>query len=113
MATANVIPLNAEGTAPRHSMPLCTVLTPELAEGLRLTNDMARRLRAAGIRVESTSPLDSSLFIAATDAALFAELFRKEWRGVAWSTAGQHTRNSVYLDGVRIAWLTPVKEQEQ
>ncbi len=113
MATANVIPLNAEGTAPRHSMPLCTVLTPELAEGLRLTNDMARRLRAAGIRVESTSPLDTSLLIAATDAALFAELFRKEWRGVSWSTAGKHTRNSVYLDGVRIAWLTPLKEQDQ
>jgi len=113
MSTANVIPLNAEGAAPRHSMPLCTVLTPELAEGLRLTNDMARRLRTAGIRVESTSPLDTSLFIAATDAALFAELFRTQWRGVSWSTAGKHTRHSVYLDGVRIAWLTPVKEQDQ
>jgi len=113
MATANVIPLNAEGAAPRHSMPLCTVLTPELAEGLRLTNDIARRLRAAGIRVESTSPLDTSLYITAEDSALFAELFGKDWRGVAWSKAGKHTRHSVYLGGVRIAWLTPVKEQDQ
>jgi len=111
MSTAKIIPLNAEGTAPRHSMPLCTVLTPELAEGLRLTNDMARRLRAAGIRVESTSPLDTSLLIAATDAALFAELFRTQWRGVSWSTKGIQTLNSVRLGGCRICWLTPVKEQ--
>lgn len=108
----NVIPFNAECATPRHFMPVCTVLTPELAEGLRLVNDMARRLRAAGIRVEAMSPLDTSLFIAAVDAAQFAELFRTQWRGVSWSTAGKYTRHSVYLGGVRIAWLTPVKEQD-
>jgi len=111
MVTAQIIQLNAEGTAPRHCMPMCTVLTPELAEGLRLTNDLARRLRAAGIRVESASPLDTSLYIAAEDAAPFAELFRRQWRGVSWSSTGLHTRHSVYLDGVRVSWFTPVKEQ--
>lgn len=108
----NVIPFNAECTTPRHFMPVCTVLTPELAEGLRLVNDMARRLRAAGIGVEAMSPLDVSLYIAAADACLFAEKFRKEVRGMCWSTAGKHTKHSVYLGGVRIAWLVPVKEQD-
>ncbi len=109
MSTAKIIPLNAEGTAPRHSMPLCTVLTPELAEGLRLTNDMARRLRAAGIRVESTSPLDGKIFINAEDSDQLAASFRSEWRSPSWSTKDVHTINSVRLGGCYVCWLTPAK----
>lgn len=111
MPAANIIPLNAEGTAPRHSMPLCTVLTPELADKLRAVNDTTRRLRAVGVRVEAASPLDTTLFIKAEDAERLAEAFRSEWRGVSWSTKGIQTLNSVRLGGCRICWLTPVKEQ--
>jgi len=111
--STNVIPFNAECATPRHFMPVCTVLTPELAEALRLVNSMSRRLRAAGIRVEAMSPLDTSLFIDAVDAALFADQFRTQWRGMSWCTSGKYTRHSVYLGGVQISWLTSVKEQDQ
>lgn len=111
--STNVIPFKAECATPRHFMPACTVLTPELAEGLRQVNDMARRLRTAGIRVEAMSPMDVSLYIAAADERLFTENFRQEVRGMCWSTTGKHTEHSVYLGGVRIAWLVPVKEQDR
>ncbi|WP_312481076.1 hypothetical protein [Stutzerimonas nitrititolerans] len=110
MAAANVLPLNAEITAPRHA-PRFVVLTPALAEGLRLVNDMARRLRAADIRIESASPLDTIVLIATADADRFEELFSSKSRGVSWTTVGKHARKSVYLGGVRVAWLVPAKEQ--
>ncbi|HLD67411.1 MAG TPA: hypothetical protein VJA19_15335 [Pseudomonas sp.] len=116
MSTANVIPLSAQvaaNLARLHAMPVCTVLTPQLAERLQSVNVMNRRLRAVGVRVEAASPLDATLFIVAEDAARLAEAFRAEWRGVSWSTKGTRTLNSVRLGGCRICWLTPVKEQDQ
>lgn len=116
MATAKVIPLNGAAAVDLalsgHSMPACTVLTPELATRLQAVNTMTRRLRDVGVRVEAASPLDTTLFIVADDAQRLAEAFRSEWRGVSWSTKGKHTINSVRLGGCRICWLTPVKEQE-
>ena len=116
MAVANIIPLSAQiaaDMARHHALPGCTVLTPQLAKGLQAVNDMTRRLRTAGVRIEAASPLDTTIFIKAEDAARLAEAFRSEWRGVSWSTKGLHTLNSVRLDGVRVCWLTPVKEQNQ
>lgn len=115
MPIANVIPLSAQGAADiarQHALPACTVLTPELASSLQLVNAMTRRLREVGVRVETTSPLDKTLFIAAEDAEHLAAAFRNEWRGASWSTKGTQTLNSVRLGGCRICWLTPVKEQE-
>ena len=115
MSTAKVIPLSAQVAADlvrQHAMPVCTVLTPELAERLQSVNVMNRRLRTVGVRVEAASPLDATLFIVAEDAARLAEAFRAEWRGVSWSTTGTRTLNSVRLGGCRICWLTPVKEQQ-
>ena len=88
------------------------VLTPELADKLRALNDMTRRLRAAGVRIEAASPLDGKIFINAEDSDQLAASFRSEWRGVIWSTKGVHTINSVRLGGCYVCWLTPVKEQE-
>lgn len=116
MATASVTPIRAQmfPTMERHhALPACTVLTPQLAQALRDVNDMTRRLRTAGVRIEAASPLDTTIFIKAEDAARLAEAFRTEWRGVSWSTKGLYTHNSVRLGGVRISWLTPVKEQGQ
>ena len=115
MPAANIIPLSAQVAADIarwHALPACTVLTPELASSLQLVNAMTRRLRAVGVRVETTSPLDKTLFIATEDAQHLADAFRNEWRGVVWSTNGTRTLNSVRLGGCRICWLTPVKEQE-
>lgn len=115
MAAANIIPLNADiaaDIARQHALPMCTVLTPELADKLRALNDMTRRLRAAGVRIEAASPLDAKIFINAEDSEQLAASFRTEWRGVSWSTKGVHTLNSVRLGGCCICWLTPVKEQE-
>ena len=115
MATANVIPLSAKIAAEisiQHALPMCTVLTPELSDKLRALNDMTRRLRAAGVRIEAASPLDAKIFINAEDSEQLAASFKHEWRGVSWSTKGVHTLNSVRLGGCCICWLTPVKEQE-
>ena len=68
---------------------------------------------AAGIRVETASPLDLTIFIAADSAQQLADTFKKEWSGLSWTTCGNHTKNMVRLGGVCVAWLTPVKEQNQ
>lgn len=114
MSTANVIPLSDIARAElarKHALPVCTVLTPELADKLRVINEMSRRLRAVGVRVEVTSPLDSKIFINAEDSEQLAASFRSEWRSPSWSTHGTKTINSVRLGGCYVCWLTPVKGQ--
>lgn len=114
MSTSNVIPLNgAADLARQHSLPVCTVLTPKLALRLQALNELTRRLRAAGVRVEAASPLDATIFIAADHSQRLAEVFSSEWRGVAWSTKGSKTINSVHIAGCRVCWLTPAKEPGQ
>lgn len=112
MANPNVVPIKPSVAINQHAMPVCTVLTEQLADSLKKVNDMTRRLRAAGIRVETASPLDLTIFIATDSAQLLADTFKKEWRGVSWATCGTHTKNMVRLGGVCVAWLTPVKEQK-
>ncbi|MDH0958978.1 hypothetical protein N5C54_14445 [Pseudomonas chengduensis] len=112
MATANVIPLNADiaaDIARQHALPMCTVLTPELADKLRALNDMTRRLRAEGVRIEAVSPLDGKIFINAKDSDQLAASFKHEWRSPVWSTKGVHTINCVRLGGCQVCWLTPAK----
>lgn len=112
MRAPNVIPLNADiaaDIARQHALPMCTVLTPELADKLRAINDMTRRLRAAGVRIEAASPLDAKIFINAEDSDQLAASFRGEWRSPSWSTKGVHTINSVRLGGCYVCWLTPAK----
>ena len=112
MATANVIPLSAKIAAEisiQHALPMCTVLTPELSDKLRALNDMTRRLRAVGVRIEAASPLDAKIFINTEDSDQLAASFKHEWRGVSWSTKGVHTINSVRLGGCYVCWLTPAK----
>lgn len=116
MARAQIIPFTPEVAADmarQHALPMCTVLTPELANKLKAINEVSRRLRSVGVRVEAASPLDVTLFIHTEDSDQLAASFRNEWRGVSWSTRGVHTLNSVRLGGCRICWLTPVKEQDQ
>lgn len=116
MAAANVIPLSAEVAAEiarQHALPMCTVLTPELADKLRVINEMSRRLRAVGVRVEVTSPIDSKIFINAEDSDQLAASFRSEWRSPVWRTKGVHNINCVRLGGCQVCWLTPAKEQDQ
>ncbi|HEJ2039530.1 TPA: hypothetical protein SLV86_001284 [Pseudomonas aeruginosa] len=112
MAAHKIIPLNAKIAAEisiQHALPICTVLTPELADKLRALNDMTRRLRAAGVRIEAASPLDGKIFINTEDSDQLAASFKHEWRGVSWSTKGVHTINSVRLGGCYVCWLTPAK----
>lgn len=112
MAAPNIIPLNADiaaDIARQHALPMCTVLTPELADKLRALNDMTRRLRAAGVRIEAASPLDGKIFIYAEDSDQLAASFKHEWRSPVWSTKGVHTINSVRLGGCYVCWLTPAK----
>lgn len=62
----NVVPIT--GRLPEEQpkathLPLCTVLTPELARCLEAVNSATRALRQAGIPIEQTSVLDRRLFI--------------------------------------------------
>ncbi|SDU82425.1 hypothetical protein [Pseudomonas sihuiensis] len=112
MRAPNVIPLSAKIAAEisiQHALPMCTVLTPDLADKLRALNDMTRRLRAVGVRIEAASPLDGKIFINAEDSDQLAASFRSEWRSPSWSTKGVHTINSVRLGGCYVCWLTPAK----
>lgn len=112
MRAPNVIPLGAKIAAEisiQHALPICTVLTPELADKLRALNDMTRRLRAAGVRIEAASPLDAKIFIKAEDSDQLAASFKHEWRSPSWSTKGVHTINCVRLGGCQVCWLTPAK----
>ena len=113
MVNPNVVPIKPSVSISQHAMPVCTVLTEQLANSLKKVNDMTRRLRAAGIRVETASPLDLTIFIATDSAQQLADTSQNEWRGVSWTTCGAHTKNMVRLGGVCVAWLTPVKEQNQ
>ncbi|ARU87093.1 hypothetical protein [Pseudomonas sp. M30-35] len=113
MSTIHRIHSDRSTEANQHFMPVCTVLTAQLADSLGKVNSMTRRLRTAGIRVETASPLDLTIFIAADNAQQLADYFRSEWRGVSWTTCGKHTKNMVRLGGVTVAWMTPVKEQDQ
>ncbi|MDH0095888.1 hypothetical protein N7333_04795 [Pseudomonas sp. GD04158] len=117
MVTSNVHPISTQAAidlAMRgHAMPVCTVLTPELADKLRVINEMSRRLRAADVRVEVTSPLDCKIFIKAEDSDQLAASFSSEWRSPSWSTKGVHTINSVRLGGCYVCWLTPAKGLQQ
>lgn len=91
----------------------CKILTPELAQKLSAINSVSRSLRSAGVRIEAIVVLDVTLFIAADSADLLAVVFRKQWQGACWSTLGSKTRNMVTIDGVRVVWFTPVKEQDK
>ncbi len=112
MRAPNVIPLSAKIAAEisiQHALPMCTVLTPDLADKLRALNDMTRRLRAVGVRIEAASPLDAKIFINAEDSDQLAASFSSEWRSPSWSTHGTKTINSVRLGGCYVCWLTPAK----
>lgn len=95
------------------TLPACNTLTPELAQKLAAINSVSRSLRKAGVRVEATVVLDVTIFIAAETADFLAVVFRQQWQGACWRTSGSQTRNMVTIQGVRVVWFTPVKEQDQ
>lgn len=95
------------------SSPVCNTLTPELAEKLAAVNSVSRGLRAAGVRVETTVVLDMTIFIKTESSDSLAAAFRHQWQSACWRTVGKQTRNTVTIDGVRVVWFTPVKEQDQ
>ncbi|HBO4355066.1 TPA: hypothetical protein L4U31_002823 [Pseudomonas aeruginosa] len=103
----------AADSIPRHALPVCSVLTPELAESLKVVNAVSRSLRAAGVLIDSTVVLDRTIFIKPETAGRLASAFSDQWRGASWTTRGQFNKNMVTIDGVRVAWLTPAKEQGQ
>lgn len=112
----NVVPIT--GRLPEEQpkathLPLCTVLTPELARCLEAVNSATRALRQAGIPIEQTSALDRRLFIREEDSLRLHRRFRNAIRGIRQTTHGMVTVHVVSLLGVDVAWTTPVKEQDQ
>ncbi|MDH4869844.1 hypothetical protein E8E91_03315 [Pseudomonas sp. BN515] len=106
-------PAPAPAPAAHHALPVCTVLTPELAQKLAAVNAVSRSLREAGVQIAATVVLDLTILIEAESSDRLAAVFSKRWQGAHWTTCGMYTRNVVSIEGVRIAWLTPVKEQDR
>ncbi|WP_165672224.1 hypothetical protein [Metapseudomonas otitidis] len=96
----------------QRTAPACTVLTPELARKLAAVNAVSRSLREAGIQIASTVVMDLTILIEPESSDQLAAVFSKRWQGAHWSTHGLYTRNVVTIDGVRVAWFTPVKVQD-
>lgn len=93
--------------------PALTYLTPEFAKHLGAFNAMTRALREAGIEIEALVEKDNRIFIRAEDSDLIKTNFLSEVRGMRYRTEGKLTHNVVTIRGVDVAWLTPVKEQDQ
>lgn len=93
--------------------PALVYLTEELAKQLAAFNAMTRDLHAAGIEIVSLVQLDNRIYIRAEDSDLVKSNFLSEIRGMRYRTKGKHTHNVVTIRGVDVAWLTPVKEQDQ
>lgn len=93
--------------------PALHYLTAEFAQHLAAFNAMTRALREAGIEIEALVEKDNRIFIRAEDSGLIKTNFLSEVRGMRYRTAGKHTHNVVTIRGVDVAWLTPVKEQDQ
>lgn len=82
------------------------VLTPTLADRLRVFNAAARSLQADGIRVLAFHPADNLLVIGHEDGQrLFGRASRNGYTRHA--TAGS-TRYSVLFQGVTLEWREPI-----
>jgi hypothetical protein len=95
-----------------HSLPVCSVLTPELAQNLDAINRLTRRLRAAGIQIKAATPLDRTLWIEPHKAQSLRFIFAHELRGISRRANGETDLNSVHIGGCRVCWLTPIQEQQ-
>lgn len=97
----------------RPAAPELHYLTAEFAEHLAAFNAMTRALREAGIEIEALIEKDNRIYIRAEDSGLIKTNFLSEVRGMRYRTEGKLTHNVVTIRGVDVAWLTPVKEQDQ
>lgn len=88
-------------------------LTAEFAKHLAAFNAMTRALREAGIEIKALVEKDNRIYIRAEDSDLIKSNFLSEIRGMRYRVEGKHTHNVVTIRGVDVAWLTPVKEQDQ
>lgn len=93
--------------------PALTYLTEEFAMQLQAFNAMTRALHGAGIEIQALIALDNRIYIRAEDSDLVKSNFLSEVRGMRYRTVGKYTYNVVSIRGVDVAWLTPVKEQDQ
>lgn len=76
-------------------------------------NSMTRALREAGIEILSLMQHDNRIYIRTEDSDLVKSNFLSEIRGMRYRTTDRVTHNVVTIRGVDVAWLTPVKEQDQ
>lgn len=109
MGTVHQMPIERQAQA----APALVYLTDELAKQLASFNAMTRELHAVGIEIVSLVQLDNRIYIRAEDSDLVKSNFLSEIRGMRYRTKGKHTHNVVTIRGVDVAWLTPVKEQDQ
>lgn len=93
--------------------PAMVHLTDEFAKELAAFNAMTRELRGADIEIVALVQADNRIYIRAEDSDLVKSNFLSEIRGMRYRTKGKHTHNVVTIRGVDVAWLTPVKEQDQ
>lgn len=88
-------------------------LTDAFAKELAAFNAMTRAIREAGIEIVALVQPDNRIFIRPEDSDLVKSNFWPDIRGMRYRTVGKYTHNVVTIRGVDVAWLTPVKEQDQ
>lgn len=103
------LPIQHQPPAP----PALSYLTEAFAARLQAFNAMTRAIRGAGIEIQALIALDNRIYIRAEDSDLVKSNFLSEVRGIRCRTVGRYTHNVVTIRGVDVAWLTPVKEQDQ
>lgn len=98
----------------QQSPPSAPVLLDEyFVKQLAAFNAMTRALRDAGIEILSLMQHDNRIYIRTEDSDLVKSNFLSEIRGMRYRTTDRVTHNVVTIRGVDVAWLTPVKEQDQ
>ncbi|WP_448680548.1 hypothetical protein [Pseudomonas nicosulfuronedens] len=98
----------------QQSPPSVPVLLDEsFVKQLAAFNAMTRALREAGIEILSLMQHDNRIYIRTEDSDLVKSNFLSEIRGMRYRTTDRVTHNVVTIRGVDVAWLTPVKEQDQ
>ncbi|MFL1552472.1 hypothetical protein ACI77I_25875 [Pseudomonas sp. D47] len=82
------------------------VLTPTLAERLRIFNAAARQLQAYGVRIQGFHPTENLLLICAEDGRLLLD--RDTAEACLCHLSAGSTRYNLHFQGVILEWREPI-----
>lgn len=90
-----------------------SVLAEAFTVKLCAFNELTRDIRTAGVVIKHLVLLDNKIFIDNDSVDLFLRRFGDELHRISFTPVGRHTRNTMRIRGVDVAWYTSVKEQDR